>query len=411
LATLAITAGTGLVAASMLQLASQHSTSATRSGLWNQAIPVAEAGVEEALAHLNHVATNWSANGWTLVKGDYTKTRTLGSNYFTVTVTTNTDPVITSRGYMLFPYRSNYVSRAVRVTAQKKGVGMRGMSAKSKVLIKDFARTDSYNSKDPTKSTGGRYDPAKAGANGDVSSIATSGSMVELSGNAKVNGKLGTGSKGALKIAAPATVGSKAWTSNPANGGKVEPGWHVSDFKGSFPDVVDPGTGGAFTPAGGTVGGTNYTYVLTNGKYAIDTVALGDGKRMIVTGTALLRVNNTFDISGTGYVYIAPGANLQLYVNNSSAISGKGFVNSNADTSSLQYYGLKGNKQIYISGNGVFIGTIYAPSAKMDITGDGQFMGASVSDEIVLGGNFQFHYDEAMGGSSTAYAVANWEEL
>ena len=75
------------------------------------------------------------------------------------------------------------------------------------------------------------------------------------------------------------------------------------------------------------------------------------------------------------------------------------------------YYGRPMNAQIYYSGTSALIGTVYAPAAKMDLTGSSHFMGASVSNEIVLGGTFQYHYDEALGGNGGRYFIASWNEL
>ena len=47
----------------------------------------------------------------------------------------------------------------------------------------------------------------------------------------------------------------------------------------------------------------------------------------------------------------------------------------------------------------------------MNLTGASQFFGASVSDEIVITGNYKYHYDEALAGSALKYAVTGWDEI
>ena len=47
----------------------------------------------------------------------------------------------------------------------------------------------------------------------------------------------------------------------------------------------------------------------------------------------------------------------------------------------------------------------------MDLRGASQFFGSSVSNEILLGGNFKYHYDEAGTGGKMLYVVASWDEL
>ena len=65
------TAVLGIVLLSYMVLIQWQSRSVARSQAWNGAVPAAEAGVEEALAHLNSAlgVTNtalWTRNGWVL---------------------------------------------------------------------------------------------------------------------------------------------------------------------------------------------------------------------------------------------------------------------------------------------------------------------------------------------------------
>src|SRR5438552_9524950 len=67
-----------IILGSYLKLIQNRSLNRARSLAWNTAIPVAEAGVEEAFTHL-HDDTNLTANGWgSVTNGNttYQKTRT-----------------------------------------------------------------------------------------------------------------------------------------------------------------------------------------------------------------------------------------------------------------------------------------------------------------------------------------------
>ena len=56
----------GMALASYLTLVSNQSISVLRSQAWNSAIPITEAGIEEALTQIQyHGITNLSADGWT----------------------------------------------------------------------------------------------------------------------------------------------------------------------------------------------------------------------------------------------------------------------------------------------------------------------------------------------------------
>src|SRR5687768_16517442 len=54
----------GITLGSYLNLVANQNLSVLRSMAWNSAISVAEAGVEEAMAHLNRNGTNRLNDGW-----------------------------------------------------------------------------------------------------------------------------------------------------------------------------------------------------------------------------------------------------------------------------------------------------------------------------------------------------------
>src|SRR5205807_1198961 len=98
---------------------------------------------------------------------------------YVVTISTTTPPVITAYGYVRPPLSTNYIMppRTVRVTTTSDGLFKKGLVAKNSIDLQgNNVKTDSFDSSDPAKSTGGRYDSAKAQANGDV---ATNSSIVD----------------------------------------------------------------------------------------------------------------------------------------------------------------------------------------------------------------------------------------
>ena len=61
--------------ASYLVLVQYQNKAVMRSLAWNSSIPLSEAGIEEALTHINMDSlTNLASAGWTAVSGGYTKT-------------------------------------------------------------------------------------------------------------------------------------------------------------------------------------------------------------------------------------------------------------------------------------------------------------------------------------------------
>src|SRR2546426_3528565 len=78
-----ITGLVGFVLAVYLTLLRSQNTATMRSQAWNASIPVLEAGVEDALSHLNaHGTTNLNCDGWTQSGTIYYMQRSLGENYY-----------------------------------------------------------------------------------------------------------------------------------------------------------------------------------------------------------------------------------------------------------------------------------------------------------------------------------------
>src|SRR5439155_23077183 len=98
--TLVIAGVVGLSLMAYLTWAKTQDNLATRSQTWNAALPVVEAGIEEALAYLNFSPSR-TTNGWTLSGTNYLKQRTFGSGYYLVKVSTNDPPIIMAQGFVL----------------------------------------------------------------------------------------------------------------------------------------------------------------------------------------------------------------------------------------------------------------------------------------------------------------------
>jgi hypothetical protein len=415
--TLVTTGLLGYVAASYLTLMRSQHQSTHQSLAWNKAIPVAEAGVEEALTHLNKRGlTNLATDGWVMSSGRYTKSRTLDEVYYLAAITPTHPPVIVCTGYVQVPLGTKYVARAVRVTTTNDALFAKGMVAKGQIdLSGNTITSDSFDSSDPNYSTGGRYDAKKNKDNGD---IATNSSLINSlnAGNANIYGRVATGPGGSVALGPNGTVGDKAWV----NGGKkgIQPGRSTDDMNVTFPDAQAPFTSGGLTPGSGKVGATNYTYVLNSGDYKLTSLSMTGSQKMCVAGQAVLYVTGNVSLAGNAFIYIQPNASLKLYVGGASAsLAGKGVINNNANATNFFYYGLPANTSLSLSGNAAFTGVIYAPSAAFTLGGGGSttydFVGASITSTVKMNGNFQFHYDEALGrnGPSRGFIITSWNEI
>ena len=64
--TLLIAMVIGITLAAFMDLSGAAHRSVIRSGVWNSCVPLAEAGIEEALTHVYLNSTNLATQGWTL---------------------------------------------------------------------------------------------------------------------------------------------------------------------------------------------------------------------------------------------------------------------------------------------------------------------------------------------------------
>lgn len=416
--TLTTTSLLGVVLASYLGLVRSQNVSTMRSQQWNLAIPVAEAGIEEALTQLNWDSTNLSAYGWTLSYGTYTKERVLDTSKYVVRISNSSPPVIISQAYVLAPLSSAYMDppRTIMVTVTNDALFAKGMVAKGPIdLSGNNIRTDSFDSGDPAFSSGGRYDPAKARDNGDV---ATNSGLINSFnvGNADIYGKAATGPGGSITVGSSGGVGSKAWHAGGNNG--IEPGWSSDDMNVSFPDVKEPFSGGAYTPSSGNVDGEHYAYILDSGNYQLSSLSFSGQEKVLVRGNAVLYVTGNVAMSGQSSIIINNGASLKLYVAGASAsLGGNGIANPGGRAMNFAYYGLPSNTSVSLSGNAAFSGTIYAPQAAFTLGGGGSdsydFVGASITGSVRMNGHYRFHYDEYLGrvGPRRGYTINSWNEI
>ncbi len=427
-----------------LYLVSNQNRSVMRSMSWNSSIPVVEAGIEEALTQLHYTnPNNLVVNGWSAMSADgfYHKFNDLGGGFaYDVGVKPPLAgaadvPTIESMGYAPAPANiASYYStpwgmilgglvpqfapqsasakRKVRVLAKRQTPVQYAMLAKGQIdLNGNNIATDSFDSTIASYNTNGKYDKAKSRDHGDVASNSGIVDAID-SGNANLRGHVSTGANGSVAVGSNGTIGDKAWTLSHIG---IEDGWVTDDANVDIPDVEVPFKTG-ITPIGGQyppLTGPTYDYILTNGNYILSSFS---GK-VLVTGSAKLLVNSSFNFSGSDGITINPGANLEVYVAASSASLGGNGVQNPGDAMSFIYYGLNSNTSLSFGGNSTFTGTIYAPYADFKLGGSGSgdydFVGASVTQTVTMTGHFHFHYDESLARRFPIreYVVFSWNEL
>ena len=430
----------GLALGSYLWLVSHQSLSTMRSLAWNGAIPVVEAGVEEALTQLHFSdIDHLSANSWTaLTNGWYSKQHHVdNSSYYDVVIKQvdppdTAGPLIVSTASVPAPFApaspagivlaqtvpapsTPYLKRRVRVNTARKPLFSGAMVAKGRIdMSGNNVTTDGFDSSDSQYNTAGKYDPKKTKASGDVGTNLDLVDSIGV-GNANIKGHVATGPGGTVTIQSNGSVGDLDWVDSGTAG--IKPGWATDDMHTEILDVQAPVfTSGYSTPGGQTVDTVNYDYVLDHsGDYKL---ANFSGKVLVSTNvSATLWVTDTFSFGPNDYILIAPGASLTLYVSAPTAtIGGSGVINSDNYALSFQYYGLPSNTSFSFKANAAFTGAIYAPEADFTLGGGGKneydFVGACVVNTIKLNGHYHFHFDEALRKALwRGYVVTAWNEV
>ena len=263
---------------------------------------------------------------------------------------------------------------------------------------------DSYDSRDATKSTNGRYDPAKRQQNGDV---ATNGTLI-TAGGAYIHGDALTNG------------GTVLDTSNVS--GEIRNDFYQEVFAVTRPATLpDTGTPSAISSA--TVVTARAT---TPSSLVVSTINLSGTDVLQIRGApdgsptyCQIVVTGNINLSGQSGVKLDPGVHLRIFVQGDVDVAGQGFVNPNSALN-LQLYGCdRSDPDEYgtmkIAGNGAFTGSIYAPNYDVEMKGGGSadsIFGSVVSHQVTMTGVQAVHYDEALadGGLISDYKIVSWFE-
>jgi hypothetical protein len=415
--TLVICMLVGIMLTAYLALVSQQQVFTHRSQIWNHCIPMCEAGVEEALSHINHAqtGTNFGMNGWTFDGAMYRRDREINRGIAHVGIDPSFPPVITAVGELRTPLRKTYVSRGIRVRTRVNQQFPNAILARGAVTMNGSARIDSFNSTNSLQSTNGQYLPALATDHASVATISQQPGQLNI-GNVNIYGSVATGPGGNVSVGPNGNVGSTVFNNSPAYNGQVEQGHVTDDVNVTINEAGLPeGWGNPAPPGSEKIGGTNYTYVLRQGDYQMPgNLSLNGGNAaMIVLGKARLCVRGTTSLGGQAYILIADGGSVEWYAGGDVDLGGGGVLNSPGFAKNFSVIGLPTCTSVKYDGHSAFVGTIYAPDADLKFTGTSDIFGAVVGKTITIKGNVQFHYDEALRGNPKfgRFIPQSWEEL
>jgi hypothetical protein len=400
--TLVLACLVGILVGALMIVTQQQNSLIARSRTWCSEIPIAEAGIEEAMSHLNSLPSNLATEGWTLTDGNFVKTRTIGDGYYYVSISPATLPTITSIGYGRIPTQTNYTQRTVVVTTSRSTLGGFGVVAKGLIkLTGTNTYIDSFDSSDPAYSSNGLYTVSRRLDDVMVGSLSTNQPAIST-GSGFIYGYAATGPMGT----ASGTIGDGEWIADPTNAGKAQTNHVTDDFNMAMPAVTVPYSGGALIPAWPvekivTLTANDY---LQSGNFGV-----GLGYSLLISGKVRLYVTGTFTTSGT--ITILPGGSLELYVGGTCSIQGGGVVNATQSAANCEIYGLPTCTAVTYSGSAAYIGQVYAPHAAFSFSGVAGASGAFTAKTITLSGSSGIHYDKALGRPTGPFQISSWAEL
>jgi hypothetical protein len=400
----------GILAAAIgtyLALTAQGNNSVKRSIGWNAALPMAEAGIEEAITHVVRNTNTFAVDGWTYnpTNVGYCKQRSLSDGYYYVNIAGAQGGIVSiaSTGYACWR-ASNYIARTVVVTAQTPFPYIPiGLEATNITFGGNF-RADSYDSTDPLHSTDGNYDRAKATA---LVTVATPSLGFSIGGSSEIRGYVATGAGGTVQTAGASLVGDLNFS-----GPGVQSGHETNNFTASYPTIVAPftnSTPGVQTPTNGTVGGTAYTYVLNGGNYFITNLDLQNyGKTLYVAGDSTLYVSGNLDLNSIIFSTNSK-PRLSLYVGAPSVTFAPSVIGGTPPQ--FWVFALPSCNTMNMSAKQVYTGVIYAPQVNLRATGGAALCGAIVAATFSCFGSFNLHYDASTRAiDAKPFQILSWAE-
>ena len=251
---------------------------------------------------------------------------------------------------------------------------------------------DSYNSCD------GPYDVNNnVGTEGGVGTNATGFGVIELDGNAAVNGDATVGPGG--------NVSDIDDSSNNGITGTLSVAGTLQDMT----PLTDPGCSTDET----LVVNGNGAKTFTAGTYQLPAISIDGNANIDVFGDVTFCVAGNVNTAGNAVLTINPGASLTMYVGGNITLSGNGIVNAGQGPEDFLIYGTATTSSITIAGNGNMHGAIHAPEADISVTGNGDIYGSVIGDTVTVTGNGDIHFDECLVNATTAstpssFAISNW---
>jgi len=398
-----------------------------RSHRWTQALHLAEAGVEYALGQFIYKGNNFQSApaGWTLSGGQYTTTLTnlnhlggdpIGTVEIQVTGVGTGNPHVRAIGTVANIPFGPTVARAVQITLTGSSTFPTALATKNSIQMNgNNISVDSFDSTDPAKSNSGLYDAAKRQPNGNVGTNSGLDNSVDV-GNADIYGQVATGPGGSVAIGANGSIGPTFVEGDRATTeaqGEAN-GWIRHDFQVDMPNATAPAGASSWT----SVGAINNNTTLTGCDRRASSISLSGNRTLTINGNVRIYVDGAISISGNGKIDIQPGGSLEIYATGNTSLGGNGVVNQTGLARNNRFYGVGSATRTWsLSGNGYWVGTVYAPNTNLTMNGGGSddydMSGSIVANSITMNGHVNFHYDESLSedNDDAGYTLISWQSL
>jgi len=228
------------------------------------------------------------------------------------------------------------------------------------------------------------YDPDNPGDKGDIGTNAVGYDAIILNGVPSL-------------VQGSASVGAGGDPSTDITGNGTITGTTDALTEAKFLDPKEAPTGGTFTQM--SLSGTQQE-TLTAGFYRHPYVSIEAQATLYIHGDVTMSISGDLRTAGHGQIVLMSGATLTIYVEGDASIEGNGINNPSQLPSSLTLYGTETSSTIRIAGNADYYGTVYAPTADIEVEGESDLYGALVGQTLHV--SSAVHYDECLGKGAKA---------
>lgn len=390
-----------LVFASSFKSTISQARVADRIHLHDQALALAEAGVESAMHELNNTENQW--NSWTSAESGYLLEVTMQEHWgtqigqFAVTVSnaSSSNPIIESTGYV--PSRSDpKAKRTVRVNTE-------GNEAPSifewAFFSYDYLKLgtdyiiDSYNSANgPYPGAGNANSYGNVGAMGD----ADFGNNIDIYGSMEIGGDPPGNDPNILGNDTEGNPNEMILNSSPTPPPPF-PDDELAQVQASNDNGLITIDGNPF--GGGTVlnTGSDAVIVMPPGNYYFTEIELGSFVDILVQPTGQVRI--FINASSSGDFAINMGSDCNFNANT-------------ATPSNLRFFVKQG--KVEIQSDALVYACFFAPSSESVVQSNTTLYGAFVGGSVEVQSTCLLHYDESLGnpsGSAGGAIVKSWTEV